>query len=97
MFADILVVSLRLARPPDPAYPPGATGDHGTLAFMLVAGGFGFASIVVGIIALCNCFNKSAEKGPKRRVVRYIPMFVDVIFMGLVVGAIIVSRETLPA
>lgn len=95
MAATIIIVALRVAKPPNPAYPPDSTGDHGTLGFMLAAGGLGFASVSVGMTSVSNCCNKSAEKGPKRRVLRYIPMYFDLIFIGLAIGAIIVSRQTL--
>ncbi|KAH8758885.1 hypothetical protein F5883DRAFT_146023 [Diaporthe sp. PMI_573] len=77
----------RLVKPPVPAYPPGGTGDHGTLPFIIVAGILGIVSVIFGLFSQCNCFNKIAEKGHKCRFFRYISLCLDFIYAAIAGGA----------
>jgi len=85
----------RLVKPPVPVYPPGGTGDHGTLPFMIVAGILGIVSVVFGLFSQCDCFNKIAEKGHKRRFFRYTSLCLDFIYAAIAGGAMAVSKRHL--
>lgn len=76
---------------PAPKYPPTATGDHGALAFLFTVVVLGAINIFIGLLSLFNFFDKLAGKGHKRRFLRYTSFFVDVIFLGFVAGALVVS------
>lgn len=91
----IVMMIVRLRIPADSAYPPDNNGDHGTLTFMIAVIVLGVISVIVGGVSACNCLNKMAEKGPKRRWFRYTSPSIDFVFALLAGIAIWVSR-TLP-
>lgn len=78
-------------KPPTPAYPPTSAGDNGAVSFLFTVGVLGGITAFIGGLSACNCFNRLAKKGPKRRFFRYISPCVDVIFLALAAGAIAVS------
>lgn len=78
---------------PAPEYPPTATGDHGAVAFLFTVVVLGAIDILIGFISVRNFFDKLAEKGHKRRFLRYTSFYVDVIYMGFVAGSLAVSRD----
>lgn len=88
------IMGRRIFSPPNPAYPPNATGDGGAVPFLFTVGVLGAITAFIGGLSACNCFNRLANKGSKRRFFRYTSPCVDAIFFMLAVGALVVSRET---
>lgn len=81
-------------NPPTPTYPPAAPGDHGTVPFMFVVAALGGITAVAGLASTFGFFNWVVGNGRKCRFFRYTSPCTDLIFIGLAVGAIVVSRDT---
>lgn len=95
IFAATAAVMMALQwKPPTPAYPPTSAGDNGAVSFLFTVGVLGGITAFIGGLSACNCFNRLAKKGPKRRFLRYTSPCVDVIFLALAAGAIAVSTYT---
>lgn len=76
-------------------YPPGGTGGHSELLFILAAGSLGIISSLFGFSSSFECYdclNRMADNGDKRRVFRYTTVYIDVISVGIAAGAIAVSK-----
>lgn len=52
-------------NPPNPAYPPDSTGDHGAAPFLFTVAILGVTTAVIGGFSACNCSNRLANKGSK--------------------------------
>lgn len=84
--------AVALITPPNPAYPPTATGDHGALPFIFTAALLGVISLLVGFVSIFGFFNYVAKKGPKRRFFRYTSPCIDIIFVLITPVAMWVSK-----
>lgn len=95
-FALMIVL---VAQKPAPAYPPGGKGDHGLVPFLILTGALGIVSSAMSFLSNRSCWyclDRIADKGLKRRALRYMTVYIDVLFMAIAGSALFVSKGNCP-
>lgn len=94
MFVGVAFAMLVVLMANHPDYPPSGTGDQGTLPLIFAAASLGVISFSVGLVSLLGLFTCVADKVDRRCFLEYTALLFDMIFVGIAIFAVVVSKDT---